>query len=211
MTREWVHKGQTHASRFPAPPELISRQENGITYLQSVIAWAGNVLNMSQEQPKRIKGNKYPELPGKHWEIPGEQWLAVDARNIASELLDMLRSPRTHIMAQFPHRAASNNAKLMDMMANLERTLNAWRSAASAAKRKGARAKSASTECIRLALNSGCTDKDGVIDWCRNYHGSDYDIEIDEAGEFIEFWSPDGRPPSKIQWESIQRIIRRIR
>lgn len=212
MTQQWEHKGQTHASRFPAPPKLRLHQENVIAYLQSVIAWAGNVLSMSQEQPKRVNDDKYPELPGEHWEIPGEQWLAEHARNIASALIDMLRSKRSQVLNQFPHRAEQYSGELVGMTFHLARILNDWHIAASAADRKGKRAESAATECIRLALFSGCTDKDGVIDWCREFHcDDDYEIEVDEAGESIMFWPEDGRSPSKIKWENIPRIIRRIR
>lgn len=204
MTQQWTHKGQTQASRFPAPPTLHFGQENVVAYLQSVIAWAGNVLQMSNKLPKRVD-NKHLESPGEHWEIPGEQWLAVDARNIAMTLLDKLRSKRSQ------YRAEQHNGELVGMTFHLARILSDWNIAASAADRKGVRAESAATTCIRLALDSGCTDKDGVIDWCRNYCGEDFEIHVEEAGEFIEFWPEDGRSPSKINWANIPRIISRIR
>lgn len=197
-----LHKGGTQASKFPPPPKLRIYQDRFGEYLGAVIDWAGYVLETANRPSKPLGADEHPEIPGQHWEIPGEEWLAGDAMRAARELLSALNIRR--------FRPWAHNDDLVHMATLLERTLSAWRSAASAANRKGARAESASTECIRLALNSGRTDKDGVIDWCRNYYGDDYDIEVDEAGEFIKCWPEDGRPPSIIRWESIPRIMKRI-
>ena len=190
--------GEAQTDQFPDPPQLWLFQGTFAHYLAHVIEWAENVLGNIQRESRWI------EVDGEysHVEIPGERWLADDALREAKRAQVILNRP--------PDQAQLD--RIAQVATILERTLQWWRTKPWAQNaQRPTRRESVGRECIRSALKDGCRDHNDVINWCNNYYGEDFDIQVDEAAELITFWSSDDRRPSRISWSSIPRYINRVR